>query len=153
MKIARDTARAVVVHDGHILLMERWRRDENGRSMHYFSVPGGGIEKGESPEVAVVRELYEEMTVLVRPQYVLGKTKRIGGGTHAYYVCQYLSGRPLLNPASPEARRTSPKNQHLPCWVSESQFARLPLHPEYEPMRAKIAALFAAPRANRATLE
>lgn len=47
---------AVVVVDGSILLIRRGRSPQAGR----WSVPGGHVEPGETPEVAVVRELAEE---------------------------------------------------------------------------------------------
>jgi len=49
----RDRATAVVRRDGLLLLV----RD---RGFRRFSLPGGGLRRGESPEAAVVRELEEE---------------------------------------------------------------------------------------------
>ena len=49
----RDRATLVVVRNGLILLA----RDAG---QGHFNMPGGGIEKGESPEQAAVRELLEE---------------------------------------------------------------------------------------------
>ena len=48
----RERATAVVVRDGKVLLV-RGRAEE-------FMMPGGGIEPGETPMVAAVRELNEE---------------------------------------------------------------------------------------------
>jgi 8-oxo-dGTP pyrophosphatase MutT (NUDIX family) len=49
----RDRATVVVVRDGLVLLAR-----DAGQA--HFNMPGGGIEKGESPEEAAVRELREE---------------------------------------------------------------------------------------------
>jgi 8-oxo-dGTP pyrophosphatase MutT (NUDIX family) len=49
----RDRATAVVRRDGLLLLV----RD---RGYHQFSLPGGGVNEGETPEAAVARELREE---------------------------------------------------------------------------------------------
>jgi ADP-ribose pyrophosphatase YjhB (NUDIX family) len=49
----RDTATAVVRRDGLLLLV----RD---RGFRQFSLPGGGLQRGETPEDAVMRELKEE---------------------------------------------------------------------------------------------
>lgn len=135
---ARKTARGVVLNDGAILLMERWRETPSGKKLHYFSIPGGGVEKGETPEIAVVRELFEEMNIVVRPQQKIGTTPRTDGGTHSYFLCEYLSGEPELQPDSEEAQRASATNKFKPLWVSAEDFATVPLHPEYEPMRKKI---------------
>lgn len=48
----RERATAVVVRDGRVLLV-RGRAEE-------FMMPGGGIEPGEAPMAAAVRELREE---------------------------------------------------------------------------------------------
>lgn len=52
---ARNRSVAVVVRDGKILME---RVFYFGRE--FFTLPGGGIEKGETPEQAVLRELKEE---------------------------------------------------------------------------------------------
>ena len=49
----RERATVVVVTDGRVLLA----RDIGS---HHFNMPGGGIERGESPEEAAARELREE---------------------------------------------------------------------------------------------
>jgi len=49
----RDRATAVVRRDGLLLLV----RD---RGFRRFSLPGGGVRRGESPEAAAIRELEEE---------------------------------------------------------------------------------------------
>ena len=49
-------ARAVVVRDGAVLLMQE-------RAVGYWFFPGGHVEAGETPEDAVVRELREELDV------------------------------------------------------------------------------------------
>ena len=52
----RQRATAIVKRDGRVLLVR-----DKGRTP--FMLPGGGIDDGESPEAAVVRELLEETTL------------------------------------------------------------------------------------------
>ncbi|MBN1857014.1 MAG: NUDIX hydrolase [Dehalococcoidia bacterium] len=52
----RDRATAVVRRDGQLLLV----RD---RGFRHFSLPGGGVQRGETPEQAVIRELAEETSL------------------------------------------------------------------------------------------
>lgn len=142
-KVARRTARGLVVHGRALLLMERWRHDpKTGKELHYFSIPGGGIEPGETSEQAVVRELFEEMHILVRPLRLVGK-QTDGPIQHFFFACTYLSGTPTLDPSSPEAKRGD-HNRYQPAWVSRDDFEKINLYPSYEPMRAKIEELFDA---------
>ena len=54
----RERATVVVIRDGLVLLA----RDEGTA---FFNMPGGGIEQGEPPEEAAVRELQEETGLIV----------------------------------------------------------------------------------------
>ncbi|MCR5436066.1 MAG: NUDIX domain-containing protein [Treponema sp.] len=55
----RNRSVAIVVRNGKILMERLCYKDaNNGRE--FFSVPGGGIEEGETPEQTVLRELKEE---------------------------------------------------------------------------------------------
>lgn len=115
----RHTARGIVVHGGKLLLMERWRP-----GLHYFSIPGGGIEEGETAEEAVLRELNEETTLIAtieRPVFEM----RAGPVIHHIYLCNYISGEPHLPPDSPEAQH-GPENRFKPGWVSVAGLDGLP---------------------------
>ena len=54
----KDGACCLVVRDGKILMIKQKRE---GRE--YYAIPGGGIEDGETPEQAAIRELWEECNV------------------------------------------------------------------------------------------
>lgn len=111
----RDTARGIVVKDNQILLIERWRD-----GLHYFSIPGGGIESDETVEQAAIREIYEETSI----QAELDRQVLImqdGEIKHYIYLCKYMSGEPQLHPKAPEATSNDPNNRFEPCWVSLDQ--------------------------------
>ena len=57
-KSHRVSARAVVIHEGMILL------NEFGNGL-YYNLPGGGVEDGELIREAVLREVMEESGLLV----------------------------------------------------------------------------------------
>ena len=49
----RPSVRGIVIKDGKILMIHSLKYD-------YYKLPGGGIEKGESYEEALIREVNEE---------------------------------------------------------------------------------------------
>lgn len=57
-KSHRVNARAIVIHDGKILL------NEFGHGL-YYNLPGGGVEAGELVKEAVIREVMEETGIAV----------------------------------------------------------------------------------------
>ena len=57
----RIRSAAILIQNNSLALMERHR---DGR--HYFTFPGGGVDEGETPEQAVVREAHEELGVEVK---------------------------------------------------------------------------------------
>lgn len=119
----RHTARGIVLNDGRILLMERWRRYE-GQDLHYFSIPGGGIEPGETPERTVVREIQEETSVTVEVKHQVLEM-RDGEFRHKIYLCSYVSGEPYLPPDAPEAGYGK-DNRFRPAWVPLKKLPDLP---------------------------
>ena len=59
----RPSARAIIERDGKVLVM-------HSRKYDYYKFPGGGIEEGETPEQALVREVREESGYLVKPETI-----------------------------------------------------------------------------------
>lgn len=79
-------ADAIIRNDkGEILLLRRSITD----TFHpdCWSLPGGKIEKGEKPELAVVREVKEETNLNVDNATLL-LTKEIEGGSIFYFLCE-----------------------------------------------------------------
>ncbi len=68
----RVAAYAVVERRGRILLTH-WRRGH----LHGWTLPGGGIDDGEDPRDAVVREVFEETGLEARVGKLLGVDSRV----------------------------------------------------------------------------
>ena len=78
----RTTARGIVIKDNQVLLMYRVRNGE-----HYYSIPGGGVEEGESPDTAEFREIFEEYGVLLKRSTYLGSYTEEGPKLNKHKIC------------------------------------------------------------------
>lgn len=70
------TVKGIVVFHDKILLMKRTRPSSDG--LGYWELPGGGLEYGETPNEALIRELYEETGLsieIVKPAYTFTKIR------------------------------------------------------------------------------
>ncbi len=105
----RNRATAVVRRDGLLLLV----RDRGFRN---FSLPGGGVQKGESAEEAVVRELREEtglhaVSLSPLPQCCTSDV------FNTYHVFEVLAEGPLrLDPVELSAARWWDGRQGIPLF-------------------------------------
>jgi predicted acetyltransferase/ADP-ribose pyrophosphatase YjhB (NUDIX family) len=92
----------------------------------YAVLPGGGIEPGETPEEAAVRELAEECSMTGHA------VRRLFDGDHggrpASYVLVEAEGEPVLG--GDEAVANSPDDSYRPLWATEPELPLLGLLPE-----------------------
>jgi len=97
MKTVLVSAVALVDPDGRILLAQR----PEGKSMAgLWEFPGGKVDAGESPEAALVRELEEELGIIVDP----ADLSPVTFASHTYesfhllmplYACNLWQGEPV----------------------------------------------------------
>ena len=104
----RIVARGITFIDDKVLLIERYRKEDN-KMLHYFTIPGGGVEKGESYEETAIRETKEETCCNVEIMKFLEIEDYPGGKCHWFY-CKYLSGTPNLG--GEEKERNNPDNSY-----------------------------------------
>jgi len=108
----RVRAVAILIKGNEILLMYRKKEKE------YFVFPGGGVEKGETIEEAVLREMKEETTLKIRINKLLYHHIYDDGSEQYFYLCNYVKGRPKLSKESIEYKRVLKKiDFYNPLWV------------------------------------
>lgn len=69
-RINRHLAAVLLFNDDHHVLMQ-YRGADAPTSANQWSLPGGGIEQGETPEEAAYREMLEETGLYIEEQPVL----------------------------------------------------------------------------------
>lgn len=118
----QERACAIVIEEGNILLMHR-RKSEN----EYYTVIGGKIEPGETPETACLREVLEEtgLKVEITQKFTVLKTL---GRTEHYFLVKRVSGE--LRLGGPERERQSEANFYEPMWVPIDRLCEYRLLPE-----------------------
>jgi 8-oxo-dGTP pyrophosphatase MutT (NUDIX family) len=87
-------------------------------------VPGGGIEPGETPAEAAVREVREELGLDV----VLDGSWRDQRGPQVFYLARVGADQRLAL-GGPERERNRRDNSHEPVWVPLDAAATLWLRP------------------------
>ncbi len=102
------TARAIIIENRELMTFYR-EKIINGKKVTYYAIPGGHVEKGETPEDTVVRELKEELNIDIKIIRELG-TININGIKEIYYLCERLSGEPILG--GEELERNCPENYY-----------------------------------------
>ncbi len=117
----------MIVQAGRVALIKRVRA---GRT--YYLFPGGGVEVGETPEQAAIREALEELGVdveLGEPRYEEGFNR----SRFVYYDARIVGGAfgtglwPDHAERSTEARERS--GTHEPVWVPLEELAGLDVRP------------------------
>lgn len=93
-----------------------------GEWIDYFSIPGGGIEKGELPERAVARELQEEMGLRLSDIEYIAHCQSNNFEHHVFTAQVPENDIPVLQADSEEAIfYHTEKNQFIPEWVDISK--------------------------------
>ncbi|MBU6156567.1 MAG: 8-oxo-dGTP diphosphatase MutT [Alphaproteobacteria bacterium] len=127
-------AAALVDPQGRLLLAER----PAGKSMAgLWEFPGGKVEPGERPEQSLVRELREELGLIVEE----GSLEPFHFASHDYekfhllmplYVCWRWAGE------------VSPQEGQRHAWVGVAELDDYPVPPADEPLMPRMRALLAA---------
>ena len=102
----RIVSRAITFIDDNVLLMERYRLD-NGVMLHYFTIPGGGVEENETYREAAIRETMEETNCEIEIVKDL-EVEDYGSGICHWFYAKYVSGTPELG--GEEKERNNPNN-------------------------------------------
>jgi 8-oxo-dGTP diphosphatase len=122
----RIRAAAILIEDQALALIERHRA---GR--HYFAIPGGGVDKGETPEDAAVREAEEELGLQVRLLRLVAEVWF--RGDHQYFYLVERVGGEFGSGTGPEYSRNAPDDPrygtYKPIWMKIADIPHSPVLP------------------------
>ena len=131
IKLVLVAACALIDTDSRVLLAQR----PSGKSMAgLWEFPGGKVEGGERPEDTLIRELREELAIVVKEPCLAPLTF----ASHAYadfhllmplYVCRRWEGTPIAQ-----------EGQTL-AWVRPNRLRDYPMPPADEPLISHLTAL------------
>jgi 8-oxo-dGTP diphosphatase len=130
-KLVLVAACALIDIDGRVLLAQR----PPGKPMAgLWEFPGGKVESGERPEDSLIRELKEELGIVVREACLAPLTF----ASHAYpefhllmplYVCRRWDGT------------VTPREGQRLTWVRPNRLREYPMPPADEPLIAHLTGL------------
>ncbi len=117
----RNRAGVVLIEDNKVALIERFRA-----GTHYFVFPGGGVDEGETPEQAAVREAEEELglRVAIKRQVV---EIEIGDSRQFYFLVERVGGE-FGTGTGEEMSNLYPDDPrlgiHTPIWMLIEELSR-----------------------------
>src|SRR5512145_1855481 len=111
----RTRAGVVLIQDNKVALIERHRA-----GLHYFVFPGGGVDEGESPEQAAIREAMEELGIQVAIKQKVAEV-RLGKKSRQFYFLVEQTGGVFGTGTGEEFTDSDPNNPqqgvYIPIWM------------------------------------
>jgi len=113
----------VLLQADTVALIERQRA-----GLHYFTFPGGHVDKGESPEQAAIRETEEELGLQVTLKQMLAQF--FWHGQYQYYYLGEVTGGTFGSGSGEEMLAPHPeRGTYHPVWMPVAELLDQPVKP------------------------
>ena len=107
----RNRSGIILIEEDKLALIERYRA-----GIHYYAFPGGGIDEGESPEQAAIREAEEELGIVVRVKLKVAEVL-FSGSTQFYFLVEKISGEFGTGTGEEYGEYNPIYGSYLPLWL------------------------------------
>ena len=117
----RIRAGIVLVEDNKVALIERHRA-----GLHYFVFPGGGVDEGESPEQAAIRETMEELGLQVAIKHKVAEVYLGQKSRQVYFLVEQTGGEFGAGTGEEFTNSDSDnpdEGHYLPIWMPITELA------------------------------
>ena len=107
----RTRSGIILIEDNKLAVIERHRAER-----HYFAFPGGGVDEGETPEEAAVREAEEELGIQVVIKQKVADVL-INGNTQHYFLAEKIGGEFGTGTGEEYGEYDPAHGTYLPLWM------------------------------------
>lgn len=121
--MTRDRASVILIKNNKIGLIKRIREEAV-----YYVFPGGGIEEGETPEVAAKREALEEVGVEVKIHECLAKVKF--NGIQYFFLAEIIHGTFGAGQGEEYTDEQRNRGTYLPMWIGIEELDSINVKPK-----------------------
>lgn len=85
--------RGIIKKNDGIILIHRIKHKDDGTAREYYVVPGGKMEPNETEEETIIREIYEEVGIMIKPvKKVFEFNSDYDDSIQKFYLCEYIDG-------------------------------------------------------------
>ncbi|KAB8138008.1 NUDIX domain-containing protein [Gracilibacillus oryzae] len=117
----RDRGSAVLIENNKVALIKRIKK-----GAAYYVFPGGGIEKGETPEEATKREAYEELGIDMEVKECIAEIEY--NGKQFFYLGDIVGGN--FGTGQGEELSDERKGTYIPVWVEIHELLSIEVKPK-----------------------
>lgn len=118
----RNRGPVVIVENDKVAIIRRVRD-----GIIYYVFPGGGIEKGETPEEAAKREAFEELGLEVVVNECIAKIEY--NGTQYFFLSEIINGTFGTGQGEEYTDKERNKGIYLPMWIDIKRLSSLDVKP------------------------